>query len=148
MVQLSQTSMTTGKTIALTRWTFVSKVMSLLFTTLSRFFIGFLPRSRSLLILWLRLPSAMILEPKKIVCHYFCCFPICLPWSDGNGYHDLRFLIVEFLSQLFHSSLKPLSRGSLVPLHFLPLFVFNFFFWLYHMACEILVPRPGIEHGP
>ena len=58
--------MTTGKTIALTRWTFVSKVMSLLFNMLSRFVIAFLPRSKHLLISWLQSPSAVILEPKKI----------------------------------------------------------------------------------
>ena len=61
--------MTTGKTIALTRWTFVGKVMSLLFNMLSRFVIAFLPRSKHLLISWLQSPSAVILEPKKIVCH-------------------------------------------------------------------------------
>ena len=58
--------MTTGKTIALTRRTFVGKVMSLLFNTLSRFVIVLLPRSKSLLISWLKSPSALILEPKKI----------------------------------------------------------------------------------
>ena len=58
--------MTTGKTIALTRWTFVDKVMSLLFTMLSRLVITFLPRSKYLLISWLQSPSAMILEPQKI----------------------------------------------------------------------------------
>ena len=58
--------MTTGKTIALTRWTFVSKVMSLLFNMLSRFVIAFLPRSKHLLISWLQSPSAVILEPSKI----------------------------------------------------------------------------------
>ena len=58
--------MTTGKTIALTRWTFVGKVMSLLFNMLSRLVITFLPRSMCLLILWLQSPSAMILEPQKI----------------------------------------------------------------------------------
>ena len=66
IVQLSHPYMTTGKTIALTRWTFVSKVMSLLFKTLSRFAIAFLPRRRCLLISWLRSPCAVILEPKKI----------------------------------------------------------------------------------
>ena len=55
-----------GKTIALTRWTFVGKVMILLFNILSRFVIAFLPRSRRLFISWLQLPSAVILEPKKI----------------------------------------------------------------------------------
>ena len=58
--------MTTGKTIALTRWTFVGKVMSLLFNTLSRLVITFLPRSKHLLIPWLQSPSAVILEPEKI----------------------------------------------------------------------------------
>ena len=58
--------MTTGKIIALTRWTFVSNVMSLLFNRLCRFVIAFLPRSKRFLILWIQSPSAMILEPKKI----------------------------------------------------------------------------------
>ena len=66
MVQLSQPYMTAGKTIALVRQTFVSKVMSLLFNMLSRFVIAFLPGSKHLLISWLQSPSAMILEPKKI----------------------------------------------------------------------------------
>ena len=66
MVQLSHLYMTTGKTIALTRWNFVDKVMSLLFNMLSRLVITFLPRSKRLLISWLRSPSAVILEPRKI----------------------------------------------------------------------------------
>ena len=95
IVQLSHPYMTTGKTIALTRWIFVGKVMSLLFNMLSRLLIAFLPRSKHLLISWLQSPSAVILEPKKIVCHCFHCFPICLPWSDGTGCHNLSFLNVE-----------------------------------------------------
>ena len=66
MVQLSHLYITTGKTIALTRWTFVGKVMSLLFNMLSRLVITFLPRSKCLLISWLQSPSAVILEPPKI----------------------------------------------------------------------------------
>ena len=66
IVHLSHPYMTTGKTIALTRWTFVGKVMSLLFSKLSWFVIAFLPRSKRLLISWLQSPSAVILEPKKI----------------------------------------------------------------------------------
>ena len=66
MVQLSHPYMTTGKTIALTRWTFVDKVISLLFNMLSRLVITFLPRSKHLLISWLQSPSAVILEPPKI----------------------------------------------------------------------------------
>ena len=65
-IQLSHPYMTTGKTIALTRWTFVGKVMSLLFNMLSRLFITFFPRSKHLLISWLQSPSAVILELKKI----------------------------------------------------------------------------------
>ena len=65
-VQLSHPYMTTGKTIPLTRWTFVGKIMSLLFNMLSRLVITFLPRSKCLLISWLQSPSAVILEPKKI----------------------------------------------------------------------------------
>ena len=66
MVQLSHPYMTTGKTIAITRWAFVSEVMSLLFNMLSRFFITFLLRSEGLLVSWLQSPSAVILEPPKI----------------------------------------------------------------------------------
>ena len=66
-VQLSHPYMTTGKTIALTRWTFVGKVMSLLFNMLSMLVVTFLPRSKCLLISWLQSPSAVILEPQKIV---------------------------------------------------------------------------------
>ena len=65
-IQLSHPYVTTGKTIALTRWTFVGKLMSLLFNMLSRLVITFLPRSKRLLISWLQSPSAVILEPKKI----------------------------------------------------------------------------------
>ena len=79
IVQLSRPYMTTGKTIALTTQTFVGKVMSLLFNMLSRFVITFLPRSKCLLISWLQSPSAVILEPRKIVFHCFHCFPIYLP---------------------------------------------------------------------
>ena len=78
IVQLSHQYMTTGKTIALTRWTFVGKLMSLLFNKLSRLVITFLPRSKHLLISCLQSPSAVILEPPEIVCHCFHCFPIYL----------------------------------------------------------------------
>ena len=92
MVQLSHPYMTTGKTVALTRWTFVGKVMSLLFNMLSRLVIAFLLRSKRPLISWLQSPPAVILEPKKIksdtVSH---CLPIYLSRSDGTGCHDLSF---------------------------------------------------------
>ena len=92
IVQLSHPYMTTGKTIALSRRTFVGKVMSLLFNMLSRLVITFLPRSKCLLISWLQSPSAVILKPRKIVSH---CFHIYLAGSDGTRCHDLSFLNVE-----------------------------------------------------
>ena len=79
IVQLSHPYMTTGKTIALTRWTFIDTEMSLLFNMLSRLVIAFLPRSKCLLISWLQSLSSVILEPNKIVCHCSHFFPICLP---------------------------------------------------------------------
>ena len=79
MVQLSYPCMATGKTIALTIWTLVSKAMSLLFNTLSRFVIAFLPRSKYHLISWLQSLSTVILEPKKIKCHCFHLFLFYLP---------------------------------------------------------------------
>ena len=66
IVRLSHLYMTTGKTVALTRWAFVDKVMSVLFNMLSRLVIAFLPRSKHLLISWLQSPSAVLLEPKKM----------------------------------------------------------------------------------
>ena len=78
IVQLSHPYMTTGKTIALTSWIFVGKVMSLLFNVLSMLVTAFLSRGKRLLISWLQSPSAVILEPKIIVCHCFHCFPIYL----------------------------------------------------------------------
>ena len=95
MVQLSHPSMTPGKTIALTRRTFVGKVMSLLFNMLSRLVIAFLPRSKHLLISWLQSSSAVILEPRKIksvtvsnVSPYI--------FHEVMGPDDLSFLNVEF----------------------------------------------------
>ena len=79
IVQLSHPYMTTGKTKALTRWTFVGKVISLLFNMLSRLAITFLPRSKGLSISWLQSPSAVILEPQKIKSVSIHCFPIYLP---------------------------------------------------------------------
>ena len=93
-VQLSHPYMTSGKTIALTRWTFVGKVMSLLFNMVSRLVITFFPRSKHLLISWLQSPFAVILEPPKIK-PLFLLFPHLSAMSDGTGCHDLSFLIVE-----------------------------------------------------
>ena len=85
------------KTIALTRHTFVGKVMSLLFNILSRLVIAFLPRSKHLLISWLQSPSAVILEPKETKSVTVSIVsPYLSPWSDGTRCHDLSFLNVEF----------------------------------------------------
>ena len=111
--------MTIGKTIALTRRTFVGKVMSLLFNMLSGLVMAFLPRSKCFLILWLQSPSAVILEPPKIksdtvstvspsICH------------EVMGLDAMIFSEYSVLSQFFHSPLSLSSRGSLVLLHFLP----------------------------
>ena len=85
IVQLSHPYMTTGKTIAFTRWTFVGKILSLLFNTLSRLVIAFLPRSKHLLISWLKSPSAVILEPPRIKSlSLFPLFPhlFAMKWWD------------------------------------------------------------------
>ena len=114
MVQLSHPYMTTGKTIGLIRWTFVSKVMSLLFNMLSRLV-------KHLLISWLQSPSAVILEPKKIksvtvsivspsICHEL----------KGQDALTLVFSRLSFKPVFFYSPLSLSSRGSLVTLHFLP----------------------------
>ena len=87
--------MTTGKTIALTRWTFVGKEMSQLSNVLSRLVILLLPRSKRLLISWLQRPSALILEPKKIKSLIVSIVSPSICHEDATGCHDLRFLIVE-----------------------------------------------------
>ena len=111
--------MTTGKTIALTVWTFVGKVISLLFNVLSRFVIAFLPRSKHLWISWLRSPSAVILEPKKIKSVTVPLFPhlFAMKWWDQMPWS--WFFECWVFSQLFHSSFTFIKR-LLVPLHFLP----------------------------
>ena len=107
MVQLSHPYMTTRKTI----WTFISKVMSLLFNTLPRFVTALLPRSKHLLISWLQSPSAVILEPQKIICHCFYCFPIYLPWSDYLN-TILAKCLVKFPSPI--SIWEVLGRSNLI----------------------------------
>ena len=119
MVQLSHPYMTTGETMALTRRTFVSKVMSLLFKALSRFVIAFFPRSKCLLISWLPviIRSDFGAQENKI-CHCFYFSLFYLPWSGLDAM--ISFFNVEFLASFF-ILLSPSSRGSSVPLHFLPL---------------------------
>ena len=131
IVQLSHPYTTTGKTIALTRWTFADKVMSLLFNMLYRLVITILLRSKLLLMSWLQSPSAVIFGAQKNkVWHSFHCLPIYFPWSDGTGCHDLSFLNVEpnfslsftFIRRLFSSTL--LSAIRVVSSAYLRLFVF------------------------
>ena len=120
IVQHLHPYITTGKTIALTRCTFVEKVKSLFFNMLSRLVISFLPRSKCLLISWLQSPSAVILESRNINHLLFPLLPhLCamkwwhqMPWS--------KFFECWALSQLIHSPVSLSSRGSLVLLHFLP----------------------------
>ena len=121
----------------------VGKVMSLLFHMLSRLLIAFLPRSKSLLISWLQSPSAVIFrDQENKICYCFHFFPIYSPWSDATGFHDLSFLNVV-LSQLFHFPLSPSSRGSLVPLCFLPLEWYHLHMRLLVFLLEILIPAWG-----
>ena len=93
IVQLSHPYMTTGKTIALTRWIFVGKVICLLFNMLSRLVITFLPRSKCVNFMAAVTICSDFGAPQNKVCH---CFPIYLPLSDGTRCHDLSFLNVEF----------------------------------------------------
>ena len=120
IVQLSHPYMTTGKTIAFTRRTFVGKVMSLLFNMVSRLVIAFLPRSKHLLISWLQSPSAVILEPQKIKSLTVSTVPhlFAMKWWDQMPWS--LFFEYWILSWLFNSPLSPSSSGSLVLLHFLP----------------------------
>jgi len=92
IIWLSHPYMTTEKTITLTRWNFVGKVMSLLFNVVSRLVITFLPRSKCLLISWLQSPSAVILE---LPSNSLPLFPHLFPWRNGARCHDLNFQNVE-----------------------------------------------------
>ena len=119
-VQLSYTYMMTRKTITLTRWTFVGKVMPLLFNMLSRLVMSFLRRSKCLLISWLQPPSAVILEPKKIKPATVSTFsPSISHEVVGPDAIILVFWMLSF-KPTFHSPLSLSTRGFWVPLHFLP----------------------------
>ena len=111
IAKLSHPYMTTGKTIALTRWTFVGKVTSLLLNMLSRLVITFLTRCKRLLISWLQSPSAVILELKKNkVSHCFHWFPTYLPWSDGTRSMILVFWMLSFKPTFSLSSFTFIKR--------------------------------------
>ena len=134
IVQLSHSYMTTVKTLALTRQTFVGKVMSLLFNMLFSLVITFLPRSKCLLISWVQSQSTVIFrDPQNKVCHYFHCFPIYLPWMMGPDAMILVFWMLSFkptfsltsftfIKRLFSSSL--LSAIRLVSSAYLRLLIF------------------------
>ena len=114
MDKSSHPYMTTGKNIGLTIQTFVGKVISLLFNTLSWFFIDFLPRSNCLLTSWLQSPCTVILEPKKIKpITTSTFFPIYLPWNDETRCDDLSFWMLSFKPAFSLSSFS-LSSSSLV----------------------------------
>ena len=119
-VQLSHPYMTTGRTIAFTRRTFVGKEMSLLFNMLSRLIITFLPKSKCLLISWMQSPSAVILEPSTIKSDTVSTVsPSISREVMGPDAMILAFWMLSFKPS-FHSPLSLSSRGFLVPLHFLP----------------------------
>ena len=133
IVQLSHPYMTIGKTIALNKWTFVGKVMSLLFNILSRLVVIFLPRSKRLLISWLQSPSAVIWEPKKgKVCHRFHCFFICYEVMGLDAMILVFWMLsfkptfslssFTFIKRLFNSSL--LSAIKVVSSAYLMLLIF------------------------
>ena len=108
MVQLSHPYMTTGKTIALTRWNFVGKVMPLFFNMLSRFVIVFLPSSKCLLISWLQSPFAVILETKKIKHITVSTFPPSICHKDKG----LEAVILVFFMLSFSKPLQYSCRES------------------------------------
>ena len=131
--------MTAGKTIALTRWTFVGKVMFLLVNMLCRLVIAFLPRSKRLLISWMQSTSVVILEPPKIVCYYFHCFPIYCHEVMGPDAMILVFWMLSFKStfsvssftfikRLFSSS--SLSAIRVVSSVYMRLLYFSWLLWL------------------
>ena len=120
IIQLSHSYMTTGTTIALTRGTFVGKVMSLVFNMLSRLVITFLPRSKHLLISWLQSPSTVILQPQEIKSvTVFTVSPSICHYVMGPDAMILAFWMLSF-NRAFSPPLSLSSRDSLVPLSFLP----------------------------
>ena len=154
MVQLSHQYMTIGKTIAVTRWTFVGKVIALLFNMLCRFVIAFLPRSKRLLTSWLQLPSAVILEPKKIKSLTVSIFsPSVCHEVMGQDAMILIFRMLSFkaefslssftfIKKLFSSSLLSIIRVVSSAYLRLLIFLWQFWFWLMvnpaeHFACTL-----------
>ena len=121
-------------------WIFASKVMYLLFNMLSRIVITFLPRSKCLLISWMQSPSAVILEPPKIVCHCFHCFPNYLCKVMETDAPIFTFWMLSFKSA-FSLSCFTFIKGILVPLYFLPQECCHLHIWGYLIFLpEILIP--------
>ena len=153
MVQLSHLYMTTGKTIALTIWTFVSRVMSLLFNMLSRFIIAFLPRSKNLLISWLESPSAVILEPKKRKSVTVSNFsPSICHKVMGPDATILVFSILSFkpgISLSFFTLIKSLfSSSSLSAVRVVSSAYLRLLTFLHHdnLDSSLCFIQPGISH--
>ena len=150
MVPCLHLYMTIGKTIALMTGTFVSKMMSLLFHMLPRFVIAFLPRRKCFSISWLQSLSTVILENNKInkISHCFHFFHFCLPWNDGTGYHDLRFLNVEVRVSFF-TLLSPAS-GSLLGINTRTKQSNDIQFWCtpYPILNQSVVPCPVLTVAP
>ena len=141
--------MTTGKTIPLTRRTFVGKVMSLLFSMLSGLVVTFLPRSKRLLISWLQSPSAVILEPKKIKSD--TVFTVSPSISHEVMGPDAMILVFWMLSFKPTFSLSLSSRGSLVPLHFLPqgwchLHIWGYWYFSQQSWFQLVLPPTSVCH--
>ena len=151
MIQLSHPYMTAGKIIALTIWTFFGKMVSLLFNTLFSFIVASLPKSKCLLISWLQLPSIMILEPKKIKSATASTFPPSIYHEVMNQMSWSSSFEYWVLSQPFHSPLWSSSKGSLVPLCFLPLGWYHLHIWVVDISsgnldCSLWFNQPGFSH--
>ena len=140
IVQLSHPYMTTGKTIALTRWTFADKVIFLLFNVLPRLVITFLPRSKHLLISWLQSPPTVILQPKNIKYATVSTVPpsICHEMMEPDAM-ILIFRMLSFKPAVSLSSFSSIKR--LVCLHFLPSKWYHLHIWrLSILLPTILIP--------
>ena len=139
-VQLSHPYMTSGKAIALTTWTFVIKVMSLLLNMLFRLVIAFLPRSKHLLISWLQSPSSVILEPKKIVCQCFHFSPSLCHEVMGPDAMILVFWMLSFKPAFSLFSFN-FTKSFFIPFCFMPLGWCHLHIWgIWYFCQAILIP--------
>ena len=128
--------MATGKTAAWTIWTFVNRVMSLLFNSLSRFANRFLPRSHHLQVSWLQSQSAVILQPQKRASIPTTFSPSICHAIMGADTMILIFFLILILNWLFHSPCSPSSSGPLVSLHFLQEEWYHLHIWgFWYFSC-------------